>query len=372
MPLQIRVLRAFAALVCCFLLLQGCDREPLRIGFVGGLSGRVADLGGGGRNGALLAIEERNARGGVKGRAVELLIRDDEQNPETARRVVRELLQQDVAALIGPMTSSVALAITPVINGAKLTTVSPTVTTTELSGLDDYFIRVLPDTHTYAPKSARFHYGTSGLRRVAVVYDTDNRSYTESWLSGFRRTFEKLGGRVVAVQPFHSGKQGAFSPLVRSLLSQDPDLIVLVCGAVDAALLCQQIRKVNSRVSISVSEWGSTERFIELGGAAVEGVYFAQFLDHGNRTPRYQQFLSAYRKRFGQDPGFSGLAGYDAATVILDALEAQKRGESLKQTILASGVYQGVQRRIHLDRFGDTTSTTFITVVRNGRFVTLE
>lgn len=372
MPLPIRFPYPLLALVCIALLLNGCEREPIRIGFVGGMSGRVADLGVGGRNGALLAVEERNARGGVNGRPVELIIRDDEQNGETARKVTRELAESNVEALIGPMTSSVALAIVPIVNGARLVTVSPTVTTTQLSGVDDYFLRVLPDTSTYAPKSALFHLKKSGLRRAALVYDTGNSSYTASWLAGFRKSFESRGGRIVASRPFTSGENIAFSPIVRDLLRHDPDLVVLVCNAVDAALLCQQIRKLDRRVTITVSEWGSTERFIELGGAAVEGVYFAQFLNHGDGTPRYRSFLASYRTRFGQDPGFPGLAGYDAATVVLDALAARKGGASLKDTIVSVGSYQGVQRNIVLDRFGDVRSTTFITVVKNGRFITLE
>jgi len=360
------------ALVCIALLLNGCEQEPIRIGFVGGMSGRVADLGVGGRNGALLAVEERNAQGGINGRIVELVIRDDEQNAETAGKVTRDLIERNVEAIIGPMTSSMALAIVPIVNKARLVAVSPTVTTTELSGLDDYFLRVLPDTHTYAPKSARFHLEKTGLRRAALIYDTGNSSYTVSWLTSFSKAFDRLGGRVVAVNSFKSGENVAFAPIVHDLLQHNPDLVVLVCSAVDAALLCQQIRKLDPRATISVSEWGSTERFIELGGAAVEGVYFAQFLDHSNTTPRYRSFLASYRKRFGQDPGFSGLAGYDAATVVLNALAARKSGMSLKSTILAVAAYQGVQRTIVLNRFGDTDSTTFITVVRNGRFVTLE
>jgi branched-chain amino acid transport system substrate-binding protein len=372
MFLRIPSLISFLVLGCIALLLNGCERETIRIGFVGGISGRVADLGVGGRNGALLAIEERNASGGIKGRHIELIIRDDEQNPETARKGTRELVELNVEAIIGPMTSSMALASVPIINRARLVTISPTVTTTELSGLDDYFLRILPDTHSYSPKSARFHFEKSGLRRAALVYDTGNRSYTTSWLTGFRETFEKLGGRIVAVKSFTSGENVAFSPIVRSILSHKPDLVVLVCSAVDAALLCQQVRKLDPRITISVSEWGSTERFIELGGADVEGVYFAQFLDHGDRSPRYRHFLTSYRARFGQDPGFSGMAGYDAANVILDSLAAQNNGTSLKGTIIATRTFQGVQRKIILNRFGDTESTTFITVVKNGHFVTLE
>lgn len=372
MLLHIRTLFSFLVLTCITLILPGCEREPVRIGFIGGMSGRVADLGVGARNGAMLAVEERNTRGGINGKPVELLIRDDEQNGEIAKTVTRELVQRNVEAIIGPLTSSMALVVVPIVNQARMTTVSPTVTTSELSGLDDYFLRILPDTQSYAPKSARFHFEKSGLRRAALIFDTSNASYTTSWMSAFKKTFENLGGRIVAVNPFKSGENFTFSPLVRNVLSHEPDLIVLVCNAVDAALFCQQIRKLDNRITISVSEWGSTERFIDLGGAAVEGVYFAQFLDHGNKTPRYRNFLAAFRKRFGQDPGFSGLAGYDAATVVLDVLAARKPGVSLKTAILTTGVYQGVQRSIVLDRFGDTDSPTFITMVKNGRFVTLE
>jgi branched-chain amino acid transport system substrate-binding protein len=246
------------------------------------------------------------------------------------------------------------------------------VTTSELSGLDDYFLRVLPDTNSYAPKSAHFHFKTLGLRRAALIYDSGNSSYTVSWLTAFSKSFEALGGHIVAVNSFKSGGNVAFSPIVRDLLGRNPDLVVLVCSTVDAALLCQQVRKLAPRITISVSEWGSTERFIELGGTAVEGVYIAQFVDYGNTTPRYRNFLASYRKRFGQDPGFSALGGYDAATVVMDALAGRKKGIPLKDAILATGLYQGVQRKIVLNRFGDTESTTFMTVVKGGRFLTLE
>jgi len=354
------------------LFLSACEREPVRIGFVGEISGRVADLGGGARNGAILAVEDRNASGGVNGRPVELIIRDDGHNPDTAAKVIRELVSMKVEAVIGPMTSGMALAVVPILNESRVVAVSPTVTTTQLTGLDDHFLRVLPDTRRYAPKSAIFHIERTGRRRAALVYETGNSSYTVNWMDGFRNAFERRGGRIVSVSSFRSGGNVAFSPLVRDILSRRPDLVVLVCGGVDAALLCQQIRRLNRKITISVSEWGSTERFIELGGEDVEGVFFAQFLDHDNTTPRYIRFRKAYRARFGQDPGFSGVAGYDAATVVMDALAGRNKGESLKDAIPAMGVFQGLQRKIVLDRFGDTAGSTYITVVKNRRFVTLE
>jgi len=74
-----------AALLLVLGLVNGCGpREPVRVGFLGGLSGRVADLGEAGRNGAQIAVEEVNRAGGIDGRRVELIVRDDAQNPEKA------------------------------------------------------------------------------------------------------------------------------------------------------------------------------------------------------------------------------------------------------------------------------------------------
>jgi branched-chain amino acid transport system substrate-binding protein len=82
--------------------LIGCaPPEPIRIGFVGGTSGRVADLGIAGRNGAQLAVELRNQAGGVAGRAVELLIRDNEQNPDMAERVTAISSRKGLSPLSG-------------------------------------------------------------------------------------------------------------------------------------------------------------------------------------------------------------------------------------------------------------------------------
>jgi len=66
------------------------------------------------------------------------------------------------------------------------------------------------------------------------------------------------------------------------------------------------------------------------------------------------------------------VAGYDAATVIMDALAGRNKGESLKDAIRAMGVFQGLQRKIVLDRFGDSAGSTYMTVVKNRRFVPLE
>ena len=371
--MRFRVISQLALCMAVCGMLASCQRqEPLRIGFIGGLTGRVADLGVAGRNGVQLAVEQRNAAGGVNGRPVELVVRDDEQNPETAQRVIGELISQNIELIIGPMTSSVAMAVLPQINSSKSILFSPTVTTTELLGKDDNFLRVIAATTDYASKNARYQYEKLGTRTVAALYESGNKSYTENWLNDFRSEFVRLGGKIVFVKAFVSGKETVFQPLVEELLSARADSVLIISNAVDSALICQQVRKRAPNQRIAMSEWASTERFTELAGTAAEGVIVSQFLDRNDTSQRYHDFISAYQARFKQAPGFAGMAGYDAALVALEAHAVRLGGESVKSAIISRKNFQGVQQLLTIDRFGDADRKTFVTAIYGGTYRTVE
>lgn len=362
-----------ALLVTGATALVSCRKsEPVRLGFMGGLTGRVADLGVAGRNGVQLAVEQRNAAGGINGRPIDLIVRDDEQNPETARRVVSELISQNIEVIIGPMTSGMAMAVMPQINASKSVLMSPTVTATDLVGKDDNFLRVISMTADYASKSARYQYEKLGARTVAAIYDSNNSSYTESWLKDFRTTFTALGGKIVMAKSFPSGKDTVFQPLVRELLAAKADVVLIISNAVDSSMICQQVRKLDPDQRIAMSEWSSTERFTELAGTSADGVIVSQFLDRNDASQRYRDFLSAYRERYRQDPGFAGMAGYDAALVTLEAYTIRKKGETIKDAVIGRKVFQGVQQMLNIDRFGDADRKTFMTVIRGNQYITVE
>lgn len=359
--------------LCASAALPACDRkQPLRVGFFATLSGRGADLGIAGRNGAMLAIEEANAAGGVHGRTIELLVRDATPDQEVRTQVFSSLLGQGVVAVIGPMTSANAMLVVPLADAAQIPLISPTVTTADLTGLDDFFFRVVADVGNSAVRNARFHAQSLGYRRGVVVYDTANRAYSESYLRAFRAEFAELGGQLAAERAFNSAVEQAFSPMVGELLALRPEFILIIASAVDAAQICQQIRKVDPQMPIAMTDWGSTERFIELAGKAAEEVVVAQFFNREDTSPVYQAFHRAYRQRFDQEPGFAGLAGYDAARVLLKALEHQEPGQPLKAALLTAGPYQGAQQSFRFDRFGDSDRATVLSVIRQGRYQMLE
>ena len=343
--------------------------EPIRIGFLGGLSGRASDLGIGGLNGVRLAVDLRNKAGGIKGRQIELIEADDQQNPDIVPQAFAFLIKHQVAAIIGPMTSAMAIPAVALANQARLLMLSPTVTTNDLSGLDDYFFRVLPETGEFARTSAHYYFRTLGLRRVLLAYDLRNRSYTESWLRDFSKAFAEAGGKVLAPIGFNSSDETNFAALAHEALSGKPDGIIILGNSVDAAMLCQSIRQLDAAIALGTSEWAATERLAELGGRAVEGITVAQFIDRQSTQAAYVDFRTAYLGRFRLEPGFAGISGFDAANVVFAALEKKAPEQSLKQAILAQQTFAGVQKPIAFDANGDTRGGTFMVTVRNGAFV---
>ena len=351
------------------MLLAGCGAdEPRRLGFLGAMSGHYADLGLTGRNGALLAVEQRNAAGGVRGRPVELLIRDDAQRPETAIQAIQELLMARVELLIGPLTSEMASVVLPVAEQAGLIMISPTAAATALGGLDDALFRLGLNVRDYARTSVDFYYHALGVRRIAVIYDVRNRVFTEDIQREFHAAFSALGGTITLALPFESTAGVHFTDLVRTLLDSQPDALFFITNAVDTIRLCQQARKQAPNLPLMATTWAATEQLVELGGRDIEGLYLAQLFNREDITPRYQAFREAYQQRFQQEPGFVSLAAYDAANIALEALSRRTAIQSLKETLL-KGSFTGVQQTIAFDRFGDASRPSLMTMIRNGQFV---
>ncbi len=358
-------------LVVCLLLGACKPQEPLKVGYLAGLTGSVADLGDAGYAGVQLAVTEINAAGGVGGRQIELLVRDDGQDPEKARGAVRDLAAQGVVAIIGPMTTAMAYAALPVAEEVGLVLISPSATGSSLSGRDDALLMVLSSTRHTARQSADYNYGL-GYLRIAAIYDTRNQAYADDWLQGFRYSLQARGGRLVGAIPFTSGQDASYLEAVNQLQGMSVDAIMYVANAVDTVRLVQAVRAQGWREpSIGVS-WSATEQLLEMGGRTVEEMSTLQLFNRDDPSPLYQAFRASYRTRFKSEPGFASIAAYDATQALAQALQRQGSGQTLKQALLASGPYLGRQDEWSFDKNGDVLRKSSIAVVRRGRFVVVD
>lgn len=354
------------ALAATCLLLAACEpQRPLRIGFIGGLSDRNSDTGQAGLNGVQLAIEQANRAGGINGRLLELVVKDDAQKPEVAAQSARELLAAQVAAVIGPFTSSMAEVIVPILGDGGVFEVSPTITSMAFHGKDDNLFRINRTTRDNARDYARVLVGR-GQKRIAVAYDLRNRNFTESWLAEFRLAVQAENATIAVEVPYESGGDTDFGQLVASMLSAKPDSLFFISGAVDVARLARASRLQAPKLPIGASEWAATEQLAKLGGDVVEGLLIVQNFDRDDNSPRFRNFADTFRQRFQRPPGYTAVAAYDAATVVIAALRARRPQESLKAAALRAGPYQGLQQPIVFDANGDTQRQVYFTEIHQG------
>jgi branched-chain amino acid transport system substrate-binding protein len=366
----------YLAKVCILVVFAfwGCQKEEqIRIGLLVGISGRVADTGISGRDAAQLAIEQCNQNGGLFGRNVELTLKDDQNRPEIAQQAVREFIKEKVAAIVGPVTSNIALAITPITNAEKILLLSPTVAGDSFSGKDDYFLRLAPATRVYAEKTAAFLIKSSRLRLVVAVYDSSNPAFTESWLKNFKVRFEGLGGEVIASIGFNTQNDQTFLDIAKEALFSKPDGVLIIANSMDSGLLCQQIRKLDGQAKIVLSDWGATERLLELGGNAVEGAIVVQGFNRQSQNPRYQAFRKTFLERYHQEPSHTAVNTFNAIGVILTAIRSKGNDQTLRDTILSTEKFEGLQGDFRFDPFGDIQSPQVsISTIRDRQFTFLE
>lgn len=360
------------SLLSWLVLLTGCDnRTPIKIGFVGGLTGRHADLGLYGRNGVLLAIEEVNASGGINGRELELIVKDDKQDPSIAVRVDKELIAEDVVAIIGHFTSAMSVAAVPVVNSEEILLLSPTTSTNYLSGKDDQFLRIMSPNLQANTRLAKHVFEEKKIRKLVVAYDDQNRAFGKDWADFFEQ-LGKESGREVIVYPYVSKDGFHFSDLAEKIVSNKPDGTLIVAAALDAAMLCQQIRKTGSDMPLFTTMWSMSNDFLQHGGAAAEGVAFANWFDPDHPSATSKEFRKKYSERFGQMPTFASHFSYEAASVLIYALNKTQEPQALKTAILDKKSFHGTQGIFTFDQYGDAQRDLFIMQVENGKFVNME
>ena len=364
-------LTSAVALFFLLCVLSACGEKPsIKLGYVGGVSGRTADLGTGGRNGIQLAVEQTNAKGGIDGRKVELLLKDDETNPEKGKQAVKELIDARVEAILGPMTSNVAEAVVPLTTEAGVLMMAGSVSGNGLSGKDDQFFRAVAASSYHAAGMAKFLIEQRKIMSLNVVLELGNKAYTESWLAAFEKPYLAAGGRITRVVRYTSAQGFDFSVPANAALKAKVDGIVLVTSAVDASLLVNQLRQKQVAAQLITTEWAGTGKLIELGGANVEGVFVPQYFNRDSEIPAYTAFRDTYRQRFKQEPGFPAVVGFNAAQVVITALRERHGNEPLKQVLLRIRRFDGLQEPLVFDDFGDVRNMTYLTMVKDGRYVT--
>jgi len=248
---------------------------------------------------------------------------------------------------------------------------SPSVSSNDLTSKDDFFIRLNLNRDT-AAATADLMAGKLKIKNAALVYDVSNRSYTGSLAEAFKMRFAALGGTIASEHTFNAKEKTDLLALARKVAARKPRAVFIVAGAIDSAMICQQLKKVGMSAPFFIAEWAGTNEFLKAGGKAVAGTYILQHFNSDSNHPTYIKFKQDYGRRFGDSPSFAATYAYEAISIIVTALRKDPAPNHLKDTVIGIGKFDGLQGDLLIDRYGDPGRKFYAMYVLNDRYVLVE
>ncbi len=343
------------------------DKGTIKIGYSGSLSSNNSPLGIAVKDGVVLAVEQINAQGGINGRAIQLLIKDDENNPEKARKVDAQLISEGVIAIIGHVTSAMTEEALPQINEKKMLLLSPTTSSLRVLDKEDYLISIHPPNIYEQEELARYIIDHTQKRVVSIIYDENNSAFSQHWSQYFSEFFKRLGGSIDLLVPFNS-QSADLSDSVALLLENKPQAVLIVASAIDTALICQQIEKHYPQEVLKLSSgWSLDDNLLEQGGNSVNGLVLPSSWDKESTSTQYLAFKDAFITRYQREPEFAQMYGYEAIMLLAEILKRPIKYDpsTIKDEILKTAEFQGLQGKIVIDREGKTKRDVFLFVVQD-------
>jgi branched-chain amino acid transport system substrate-binding protein len=386
-------LAAFAVAVC------GCDRKKgagpgaaavaapdagprasgarLVLGHVAQLTGDQATFGQSTDRGVRLAVNEQNAKGGVKGHIVELRTVDDGgKADEAAVAATRLATQVGAAALLGESSSARSLAMAPVADTAAVPMVSPSSTSPRVTREGDrvraFVFRVCFTDAFQGAAMASFVRDGLKLDRVAILRDAADES-SAGLADAFAARLRALGGVVVADESYRAGDRD-FKAQLESLKGKDAQALYVPGSYAEAARVALQAREVGLTQPLLGADGWDSSKLYELGGKAVDGAYFTNHYAPDVADPRVRDFVKRYKEAWGDPPDAHAALGYDAARVVMEAMvrATEPAGVALRDAIAQTKGFAGVTGAISIDPGHDAVKPAVVVEVRNGgpRYVT--
>ena len=327
--------RNFGVLALTSLLavsLLGCGKsdtaksDEIRIGALFELTGAVANYGKSSLNGAQMAVDEINAKGGINGKKIKLISADNKSEPSEAGNQATKLITKDkVSVIVGPCTSGSTSAASPVVSGSKIPLISPSatapgITVDEKGKVRPYIFRVCFTDPFQGKILATFAVDELKVKRVAI-YNDSSSDYSKGLAEVFAKTLEEKGGEVIAQEAFLAKDQD-FKATLTKLKATNPDALYVPAYYEEVSKIVKQAREVGITCPILGSDGWDSPKLTEIAGpAALEGTYYSCFYSAQDTDPHVQQFIKDYKAKFNEEPDTFAIHAYDGTLAVAEAIK---------------------------------------------------
>ncbi len=363
------LLRPLTVLAVLVAAAAACAQDTIKVGEVASLTGKEATFGQSSHKGTLLAFEELNAAGGALGKKFELFTEDNLSKAGESATAARKLLSRDkVVALLGEVASSRSLEMGPIAQAAKIPMISPASTNPKVTETGSYIFRVCFIDPFQGTVMAKFA-AERGWKKVAVLSSASS-AYSVGLAKYFKETYLAGGGLIPAEQKYAEGDKD-FHAQLTAIRAAGIDAIFVPGYYNEAALISKQARELGLTVPLFGGDGWESQSLLDIGGAAVEGVFFSTHYSPENASPVVASFVQKFKARWGgETPDAMAALGYDSALVFADALRraGSADGAKLREALAATKDFAGVTGKTTIDANRNATKAAVILTVKDGRF----
>jgi len=369
-----RIAFTLAAIAILTFSLAACSGngsgDTIKIGVAGPMTGPQARNGEELWLGACLAAEEWNARGGLLGKKIELVQKDDQAEPKEAKKVANELIFAGVAAVIGHYNSGVTFPASKEYGKKKIIMMTPAATNPLIteSAFDDGFetiFRVCGRDDVQGKTGAEFVANELRLERVAIFHDKS--IYGEGLARAFRDALKELGVTITLYEGFDD-KERNFRPFLPKLRDGDPQLWYFGGIHSQGGALARQAKESGITIPFMSGDGVYHPEFLAKAGDKAEGAYFT-FPDTDS-SPEAQEFIRRYEERWKKEKGPYSVYSYVAANILFESIEKAGKADGPAIAKAIRGMeHDTVIGPISFNERGDVTRSIYVTwVVKDGAF----
>lgn len=300
--------------------------EPYKIGALLAMTGPGAYYGRVMSRGALLGVEEINAKGGVEGTMLELVIEDHKSGqPKEGVSGINKLANIDKVPFVLTSYSAPTLAAYPIAAEHKILMLNGGGWSPDLVGKPYLFNNRMVG--SYLGEVIATHMFRAGARKLAMIYRNDPSGITVR--DHVRPVWEKLGGSVAGVEVHELGSTDYTAQLAK-IKAARPDVVATWSYGKDLGFIVKQARDLGITAPLVGIDWTPDSQAV--AGAAMEGYQYASdYLDLDSKEPWTARLIQDYRKKYGEPPDFYVANYYEAVYVLVELIkEVKQRGGNVR------------------------------------------
>ncbi|MGE4159727.1 MAG: ABC transporter substrate-binding protein [Planctomycetota bacterium] len=352
------------------------EEESITLAVCAPFTGDCADYGKMIQRGVNLKLKEINDKGGIHGRKVRLVFKDDEGRGDAAAIVAHDVASNNsISAVIGHFNSSCSMAAKPIYMKQGLVALTPGSTNVDVCQGSPWFFRNLYRDDFQGECIARFLAECLKVHRVVVIYEND--TYGTGLKTFFLKKAQELGLEIVSEYGYNRESKD-FSSIISKVKYGNPEVVFVSGLYTEAGLIASMMASKGVKIPLIAGDGVFSPQFIEIAGPAAEGAMITTpYVNDPAAGPLVAPFAEAFMMEFKEEPDFCAALSYDALGTLAKVIEkvgpdrTAIRDELARMTTPETG-YIGVTGNTYFDSNGDCSKPLFVSRVRNGKLTYCE